>query len=334
MFEVHVNSGVESRHNMIGDSPRMRDIYRFIAKVAATDTVVLILGESGTGKELAARALHCQSPRADAPFLALNCAVLTENLLESELFGHEKGAFTGAVAQKKGKIELAAGGTLFLDEIGELNPLVQAKLLRVLQERKFERVGGNRSIDADVRVIAATNRDLADASDKGLFRWDLYYRLNVISLMMPALREHREDIPALAKHFIAQHREKAGRRVAGLSAGARACLMSYNWPGNVRELENVIQHALVLGSADVIMTEDLPERVTQAESPRTATNFRQALREAKRNIVTTAIRKAGGDMNQAARSLGIHSTNLYRLIRVLDLKSELGEGAERKIAGL
>ena len=215
---------ISLEHNMVGDSPRMRDVYQFIARVAPRDITVLIFGESGTGKELVARAIHRTSSRANKPCVAINCAALAENLLESELFGHEKGAFTGAIAQKKGKLEVAEGGTVFLDEIGELAPLLQAKLLRVLQEREFERVGGTRTIKLDVRLIAATNRDLEEEVKKGRFREDLFYRLNVVSLRMPALRERREDIPLLASYFAAKFSQRSNRPVLGVSPQARACL--------------------------------------------------------------------------------------------------------------
>ncbi len=248
-------------HSMVGESKAMREVYEFVSRVAGRDSTVLISGESGTGKELVARAVHMNSARKDEPFVAINCAAITETLLESELFGHERGAFTGAVAQKKGKLEVAEGGTVFLDEIGELALAMQAKLLRVLQEREFERVGGTRPIKLDVRLIAATNRDLKEASRTGAFRSDLYYRLNVVSLHMPALRERREDIPLLAAFFAAQHGEKVKRRVAGISPEAQACLLRYDWPGNVRELENAIERAVVLGSTEVILAEDLPDSI-------------------------------------------------------------------------
>jgi Nif-specific regulatory protein len=246
-------------HNMVGDSPRMRDVYQFIARVAPSDVTVLIFGESGTGKELVARAIHRNSTRANKPCVAINCAALAETLLESELFGHEKGAFTGAIAQKKGKLEVAEGGTVFLDEIGELAPTLQAKLLRVLQEREFERVGGTRTIKLDVRLIAATNRELDEEVKRGRFREDLFYRLNVVSLRMPALRERREDIPLLASYFASKFSQRSNRGMLGVSPHARACLTNYDWPGNVRELENAIERAVVLGSSDMILPEDLPE---------------------------------------------------------------------------
>ena len=247
---------VNIEHNMVGESIAMQRVYQFISKIAPTDATVLIGGESGTGKELAARAIHRNSKRAQKSFVAVNCAALSESLLESELFGHERGAFTGALVQKKGRFEIAEGGTVFLDEIGELTPALQVKLLRVLQEREFERVGGTLTIKVDVRVIAATNKNLEDAMAHGEFRHDLYYRLNVVSLDMPALRERREDIMLLASYFAEKYGARCNRKVKGISANARARLLAYDWPGNVRELENAIERAVVLGTTDLIRPED------------------------------------------------------------------------------
>jgi Nif-specific regulatory protein len=243
-------------------------------------------------------------------------------LLESELFGHERGAFTGAVSQKKGKLEVAEGGTIFLDEIGELALPMQAKLLRVLQEREFERVGGTRPIKLDVRLVAATNRDLKEASQTGAFRSDLYYRLNVVSLRMPTLRERREDIPLLAAFFANQHAEKVKRRVAGISPEARACLMHYNWPGNVRELENAIERAVVLGSTELINAEDLPESILDetAAAGEPANKLAEGLRIAKKMLIEKAIQQANGNYTEAAKLLGVHANHLFRLVRTLNLK--------------
>ncbi len=316
---------ISLEHNMVGDSPRMRDVYQFIARVAPRDITVLLFGESGTGKELVARAIHRTSSRANKPCVAINCAALAENLLESELFGHEKGAFTGAIAQKKGKLEVAEGGTVFLDEIGELAPLLQAKLLRVLQEREFERVGGTRTIKLDVRLITATNRDLEDEVKKGRFREDLFYRLNVVSLRMPALRERREDIPLLASYFAAKFSQRANRPVLGVSPHARTCLTNYDWPGNVRELENAIERAVVLGSSELILPEDLPEAVLEkAESAEASmTAFHDSLREAKKQLILNAFEQAQGSYTEAARLLGLHPNYLHRLIRNLNMKQVL-----------
>jgi Nif-specific regulatory protein len=309
-------------HSMVGESKAMREVYEFVSRVAGRDSTVLISGESGTGKELVARAVHMNSSRVDKPFVAINCAAITETLLESELFGHERGAFTGAVAQKKGKLEVAEGGTIFLDEIGELALPMQAKLLRVLQEREFERVGGTRPIKLDVRLIAATNRDLKEASRSGTFRSDLYYRLNVVSLQMPALRERREDIPLLAAFFAAQHGEKVKRRVAGISPEAQACLTRYDWPGNVRELENAIERAVVLGSTEVILAEDLPESILEetAASGQPVNALAEGIREAKKVLIERAIEQANGNYTEAAKILGVHANHLFRLIRTLNLK--------------
>ncbi|MFL6283875.1 MAG: sigma 54-interacting transcriptional regulator [Pyrinomonadaceae bacterium] len=314
-------------HGMVGESAAMRKVYQLVARVAPTDSTVLIRGESGTGKELAAQALHQNSPRRERPFVAINCAALTETLLESELFGHERGAFTGALAQKKGKLEVADGGTLFLDEIGEMAPVLQAKLLRVLQERAFERVGGTRTIRVDVRVVAATNRDLEEAVRSGAFRQDLYYRLNVVSFEMPALRDRREDVPLLASYFAAKYGAKFKRKVTGVSTAARECLTGYDWPGNVRELENAIERAVVLGSTASILPEDLPETVLEAEpaagsNAAPATKYHEAVREAKRQLITRALEQSAGGITEAARALGVHPNYLHRLIRNLNLRPE------------
>ena len=323
-------------HSMIGESPVMRQVYQFISKVAPTDSTVLISGESGTGKELAARALHQNSKRTDKPFMAVNCAALAESLLESELFGHEKGAFTGAMAQKKGRLEVAEGGTVFLDEIGELSPALQVKLLRVLQEREFERVGGTRTIKVDIRLVAATNKDLEAAIADGSFRKDLYYRLNVVTIEMPPLRERPEDIPLLASYFAMKYAEKCNRRVTGVSVAARTRLVSYDWPGNVRELENAIERAVVLGSTEQLLAEDLPEAVLEsAVTPNDLANlasldnplakYHEAVAETKKQIIVSAMEQAKGSYTEAAKLLGVHPNYLHRLIRNLDLREQLGK---------
>lgn len=312
-------------HNIIGESAQIRRVSELLARVAPHDSTVLVRGESGTGKELAARAIHAQSPRREHPFVAINCATLSENLLESELFGHERGAFTGAVAQKKGKLEVAQRGTVFLDEVGELPLNVQAKLLRVLQEREFERVGSNRSIKVDVRVIAATNKDLEEAVAQGTFRKDLFYRLNVVSLSMPALSERREDIPLLANYFVSKYARKCKRRVLGFSPEARACLSGYGWPGNIRELENAVERAVVLGTTDFIEVEDLPDAVLEGLQPSQLHEhkFYEAIIETKKRLVLDALARANGNYTEAARTLGIHPNNLHRLVRTLGLKASL-----------
>ena len=318
-------------HNMVGESPAMRDLYRRISRVAQTDSTVLITGESGTGKELVARATHRNSPRVEKPFVAINCAAITETLLESELFGHEKGAFTGAVAQKKGKLEVADGGTVFLDEIGELSPTLQAKLLRVLQDHEFDRVGGTKCVKVDFRLLAATNRDLEEAIEAGQFRRDLFYRLNVVSLALPALRDRRADIPLLAGWFIRRYASKAKRAVAGFSSDALACLTAYEWPGNVRELENAIEHAVVLGLDPVIARDDLPDAVAEAGSPTgagtaahpAAARFHDTIKQTKKDLIIRAVGEADGNYNAAARLLGLHPNYLHRLIKNFQLKATL-----------
>ena len=314
---------ISLEHDMIGESAQMKSIYQMIARVAPSESTVLILGESGTGKELAARAIHRLSPRAEKPFIAINCAGLSETLLESDLFGHEKGAFTGAVAQKKGKLEIADGGTVFLDELGELPLQLQAKLLRAIQTREFERVGGTRSLKVDIRLIAATNRDLEASIKSGEFRSDLYYRLNVVSLKMPALRERRDDILLLAYYFAVKYGQRCKRTVKGLAPATKRLLVSYDWPGNVRELENVIERAVVLGTTEIIQPEDLPESLQESALPAggNANNFQMAAREAKKQIVIHALEAAGGNYTQAAKTLGMHPNNLHRLLRSLGLKS-------------
>ena len=316
------------RHDMIGEGPAMQAVFRLVGRLARTDSTVLIRGESGTGKELVARAIHFNSDRKEQPFIAVNCAAITETLLESEMFGHVKGAFTDARADKKGKIELADGGTLFLDEIGEMAPALQAKLLRVLQEKEFERVGGTRHIKVDVRVIAATNKKLEEAVEQGAFRRDLFFRLNVVAVMLPPLRERREDIPVLAEAFLGDCAGKCKRHVAGISPEARAYLMSYDWPGNVRELQNAIERAVVLGSTELILPEDLPESLRDVEPPDIASSeFQGRLRDQKRQLVLSAFEKARGSYTETAKLLGLHPNYLHRLIRNLGLRAELQKRA-------
>ena len=314
---------VNIEHNMVGESAAMQRVYHFISKVAPTDATVLIGGESGTGKELAARAIHRNSKRAQKPFMAVNCAALNESLLESELFGHEKGSFTGAFAQKKGRLEIADGGTIFLDEIAELTALLQVKLLRVLQEREFERVGGTVTIKVDLRVIAATNKNLEEAIETGQFRQDLYYRLNVVSLEMPALRERRDDIMLLANYFADKHGARCNRKLKGFSPEARNCLTAYDWPGNVRELENTIERAIVLGTTEWILPEDLPEPVleTKMTAGGALTTYHAAVVQNKKQIILNALEEAKKNHTEAARLLGIHPNYLQRLIRNLNLES-------------
>jgi Nif-specific regulatory protein len=319
-----LQEAVDIEHDMVGGGPRMREIFQFVGKVAPTDSTILIRGESGTGKELVARAIHRNSPRAGQRFLAINCAALTETLIESELFGHEKGAFTGALVRKQGKLEMADRGTLFLDEVGELPLAFQTKLLRVLQEREFERVGGTQPIRVDVRILAATNRDLESAVAGGAFRKDLYYRLNVVSLVMPPLRDRREDIPMLARYFAGKHGKRVTRKLAGLSPSALTRLEAYDWPGNVRELENAIERAVVLGTTELIIPEDLPEAVLDAPTPSEPVGgYHQTVREEKKRAILAALGRAGGSYTEAAKLLGVHPNYLHRLVRNLDLREEV-----------
>jgi transcriptional regulator with GAF, ATPase, and Fis domain len=309
---------------LVGESRQIHQVEEFISRVAQSDSTVLIRGESGTGKEVVARAIHQNSPRCDRPFIAINCAAIPETLVESELFGHEKGAFTGAVGMRKGRMEAAADGTLFLDEIGELPPAMQAKLLRVLQQREFERVGSTHCVPFKARVLAATNKNLEQAIKSGEFRQDLYYRLNVVSVTVPPLREHREDIPLLALYFAANYAEKNQRPFKGISAEARALLTGYSWPGNVRELENAIEHAIVLGLTREILPEDLPVGILEEQSAGVAgARYYEVLNETKKDLIRSSLRETAGSFPDAAKLLGIHPKYLHRLVRNLNLKSEL-----------
>src|SRR5215475_11452494 len=303
------------RDEIIGDHPEMQKLARLVTQVARTTTTVLITGESGTGKELIARAIHHRGPRSDKPFVPVNPAAIPDALVESELFGHEKGAFTGAHQRKLGRFELAQGGTLFLDEIGLLRAEVQAKLLRVLQEREIERVGGTRSIKIDVRIVAATNTNLKDAVGRGTFREDLYYRLNVVPIVVPPLRERAQDVPLLAEHFLRRDTRDFNKRIEGLSPEAVAALQAYRWPGNVRELENVIERCVVLAQGPVIQLNDLPLDVLL---PQQATRVRAAealpLNEAtdqfERQIVLRVLERVGWNLTEAGRILAIHRNSL------------------------
>jgi transcriptional regulator with GAF, ATPase, and Fis domain len=323
----YLQEEINLNHELVGESPRMRAVYELIRRVAATDSTVLVQGESGTGKELVARAIHNSSSRADGPFVAVNCAAITETLLESELFGHEKGAFTGAIAQKKGKIELANGGILFLDEIAEFAVGLQAKLLRVLQEREFERVGGTHPMKIDVRFVAATNRGLLQAVEAGTFRRDLYHRLNVVSLTLPPLRERAEDILLLADYFIAKASRKCRMRPKPISAETRTCLLSYDWPGNVRELEHAMERALVMGASDQILPEDLPADILDAAPANSGSSptYQSVVKEQKKQVVLKAMQHGNGNYIEAAKILGIHPNSLLRLIRNLGLKGITSE---------
>src|SRR5437763_7098185 len=316
---------IRVEHRMIGQSPAMQEVIKFIGRAAPTDATVLICGESGTGKELAAHAIHLNSLRSEKSLVAINGATLSETLLESELFGHEKGAFTGAISQKRGKLEIADGGTLLLDEVGELAQTIQSKLLRGFQKREFERVGATRTSTLDVRLVAATNKDLEAAIRSGTFRQDLYYRINVVSITMPALRARTDDIQLLASYFISVYSKECKRSIKGISSQARALLRAYDWPGNVRELQNAIERAVVLGSTEMIMPEDLPEALVEAGDTETLpiAGYHELLKEAKRSIVLKAIENNQGNYTEAAKQLGLHPTNLHRLIRNLDLRAKM-----------
>lgn len=300
-----------SLDNMVGRSAAMQNVYGLVEKVAPTDATVLIRGESGTGKELIAQAIHRLSRRRDEPFVAVNCSALPETLLESELFGHERGAFTGAERQKLGRFELAGAGTIFLDEIGELSPATQVKLLRVLQQREFVRLGGTATLQMQARILAATNRDLETAVQQGAFREDLYYRINVFPVQLPPLRERSEDIAELVAHFL--QRRKAD--VASVEAAALDLLLAYGWPGNVRELENVIERALILSGGVAITAADLPPQVRGAaaggSSLRTDASALPTLEEMERRLIDRALERAQGNKSVAARLLGITRRQLY-----------------------
>jgi len=309
---------------IVGESKAMQQVQDFIARVAHGDSTILIRGESGTGKELVAYAIHRNSPNSEGPFVAINCAAIPEALLESELFGHEKGSFTGAIGTKRGKLEVAEGGTVFLDEIGELAAPLQAKLLRVLQQREFDRVGGTRPLKFNARVIAATNRNLEEAIKSGHFRQDLYYRLNVVSTVVPPLRDRPDDIPLLAMYFAAKYAEKCKRAVKGISAEARSLLMKYSWPGNVRELENAIEHAMVLGLSDEIVVEDLPEALLETQSSQAnSMKYHDRVNQLKKDLIVDAMAQKKGNYTEAAKLLGLHPNYLHRLIRNMDLRSEV-----------
>jgi two-component system NtrC family response regulator/two-component system response regulator HydG len=302
---------------IVGEAPELQAVYEVVKQAAPTKATVLVLGESGTGKELIAQALHELSPWKDKPFVKVSCAALSETLLESELFGHERGSFTGAIARKEGRFELADGGTLFLDEIGEISPTVQVKLLRALQTREFERVGGTQSIKVDVRMVAATNRDLAAEVKAGKFREDLYYRLNVVAVTIPPLRRRRGDIPALAAHFIEKYCQAYGKNIKGLAPGTLNALLAHDWPGNVRELENAIERAVVLCKATELTADDLPATL---RGPRPAQRDAEGLipgatlAEIEREAILRTLEMVGGSTTRAGEMLGISVRKIqYRL---------------------
>ncbi len=302
-------------NNMVGTSPVMQSVFEVIEQVAPSRATVLITGESGTGKELVANAIHARSPRANGPFIKLHCAALAESLLESELFGHERGSFTGAMARKDGRFSLADGGTLFLDEIGEISPSIQVKLLRFLQEHEFERVGGTQTIRVDVRVIAATNRNLREEIARGRFREDLFYRLNVVALEMPSLRERRSDLVALAQFFLERYTRENGKAIEGFAPDALELLASYDWPGNVRELENAIERAVVLATKSLIEVRNLPPSVKPVVTPNGGPIIPGATLDAiEKHAILETLKSTGGSTSRAADILGISTRTIqYRL---------------------
>ncbi len=330
------------RYRLIGQSAPMNDVYQVIEKVADTPSTVLLTGESGTGKELIARALHENSSRSDRPFIRVNCAAIPRDLIESELFGYEKGAFTGAVTSKPGRFELAHGGTLFLDEIGEIPVNMQVKLLRAIQEQEFERVGGIKTIEVDVRLVAATNRDLAEEIKAGRFREDLYYRLNVVQVRLPPLRERRSDIPLLVDHFLRRFAERLKKQIAGVSEEAMTRLLEHPWPGNIRELENVIERCVLFTDSERVQPSDLPPEVlgqaptlTPAEpppapaepaEPELTPGLKEAVREAtskvERELIVKALEQTGGNVTHTARLLKISRKSLQTKMKELGLRED------------
>ena len=312
---------------LIGRSEALLKVIHLVNQIAPVKSTVLLSGESGVGKELVAEAIHFQSPRRDRPFVKLNCGVLTEGLIESELFGHEKGAFTGAIQQRKGRFELADTGTIFLDEISEIPPATQVKLLRVLQEGEFERVGGSQTLKVDVRVIAATNVDLEAAVAEGRFRKDLYYRLNVIHLAIPPLRDRQEDIPLLALHFLDKFCLENKRATMGISPEAMAALKSHYWPGNVRELQNVVERAVALCQGNMIEVADLPDEVRRhsPESGQITIPVGASMEQIERLAITQTLKKTGGDKELTARLLGIGLATLYRRLKDMETQESVPE---------
>ena len=338
-FREELKERVEWTH-LVGSSPAMLEVYKLVARVSVGKSTVLLEGESGTGKELIARAIHANSPRCERPFIPVNCAALPDTLLESEMFGHEKGAFTGAVGAKAGLFEAANGGTLFLDEIGELGPALQVKLLRVMQDQEVRRVGGTGSVKVDVRVIAATNRDLAAQVKEGKFRDDLYYRLNVVRIVLPSLVDRREDIPMLAHHFLQKFASGAAHAVKGFLPETMALLKQYRWPGNVRELENAIERAVSLSHGPLLVPEDLPEVIRQGQMvaedarPSKETDLGEAfltLEEVEKRHLVRVLKETKGNKVKAAKILGIDRRTLYRMAERFGL--DLGEDREGNDGG-
>ena len=312
---------IYSFDGIIGNSPKMQQMYALIKQAAESDITVLIRGESGTGKELVSKLFHFNSPRKEGPFLAINCAALPEALIESELFGYEKGAFTGATEQKIGAFERAQGGTILLDEIGDMLPIVQAKLLRVLQEREIQRVGGTTTIPVDVRIIAATNQNLEDAVQTGAFREDLFYRLSAFPIEVPPLRERRDDIPLLADHFLKKYVKSADKSISGLSNATLRVLLQYDWPGNVRELENAIEHAILLETTQVLQVHNLPAQISPLAATRSDQPGPLSLEEAEQQAIARALKDSDQNITEAARVLGVNRATLYRKLKKYDFHS-------------
>jgi DNA-binding NtrC family response regulator len=344
MAQTNIRADGKTRAEMVGASPQMQEIFKIIDKVADTPSTVLITGESGTGKELIATALHEGSSRKTKPLIRINCAAIPKDLMESELLGYEKGAFTGAVTSKPGRFELADGGTLFLDEIAEIPVEMQVKLLRALQESEFERVGGIRTTRVDVRLIAATNRDLQQEIQAGRFRPDLYYRLAVVPIDLPSLRERSSDIPTLVQHFIEKYNKRLNRRVEGISDDAMAVLQGYSWPGNIRELENLMERTILFTEGPTILLKDLPETLRQGGSPTSAAGVpptaaqaevsgetglkgivRMKSAELEKDLITKALEETGGNVTRAAKLLQISRKSLQTKMKEFGLRGEAGE---------
>ncbi len=312
---VLLTQALEKRYsfgNILGKNARMQEVFELISDIADTDSTVLIQGESGTGKELIARAIHFNSHRKNKPFIVANCSAYSQNLLESELFGHEKGSFTGAIRRKVGRFELADGGTIFLDEIGEVSPPTQILLLRVLQDHRFERVGGEETLEVDARVIAATNKNLTEEMKKGTFREDLFYRLNVIPIFVPPLRERKDDIPLLASYFLQKFSRERGKEVTGFSPEVIEILLAHSWPGNVRELENVIDHAIIISKQDKVLPRDLPQFLSQRSLP--AQEF-TTLEDYEKNLILRTLQETNWNKHKASKKLNINRSTLYGKIK-------------------
>ena len=316
---IHANAGPAKFENMVSSAPNMLKVFKMIEQVAPTTATVLISGETGTGKELVARAIHKRSNRHGRPFVAINCGALTDSILESELFGHERGSFTGALERRIGKFELASGGTLFLDEIGNISEAMQVKILRVIEEGELQRIGGNETVRVDLRILAATNANLAEEVKKGTFRKDLFYRLNVVHLHLPPLRERRSDIPLLARFFIEKYRKALGKSTHIISAQAIHQLSVYGWPGNVRELENVVEKSIIFSVGDRIDAVQLDDGVATEASGQSSMewqgNLKKSLEQAEKKFIHMVLAKHGGRIDKSAQELGVETRTLHRKMR-------------------